>query len=264
MELLSHLQMKFKIIFKALPYVVVFVVVKIVLHFVWGEFIILDGLMTAIISTNIFLIGFIFSGILTDYKEAEKLPVEIVASIEAINDEYFLIHKTHSDIEVIRAKSNLVEFVDALLKWLYKKKHLNDVLKKIQYLNIDFHHFTENLPPSVISRIKFEKDALRKNIIRIQSIRETSFASSVYTVVGIASYFIIFLLLFLKIDRIDQSLIYVGFFAFILTYIIFLIQDLDNPFDYYDKNQGPDEVSLYPIYEMQKRIISEINEINNK
>ncbi len=256
--------MKFKIIFKVMPYVVIFVLIKIVLHYVWGEFIVLDGLMTAIISTNIFLIGFIFSGILKDYKEAEKLPVEIVSSIEAINDEYFLIHRTNASVEVLNAKKNLLEFINSLIKWLYKKKHLNDVLKKIQYLNIDFHDFREQLPQSVITRVKFEKDSLRKNLIRIQSIRETSFASSVYTVVGIASYFIIFLMLFLKIDRIDQSLIYVGFFSFILIYIIFLIQDLDNPFDYYDNNQGPDEVSLYPIYEMQKRISSEINEINYK
>jgi hypothetical protein len=47
-----------------------------------AEFLSLSSLFTAVVSANIFLIGFLISGVLVDYKESEKIPGDMAASIE--------------------------------------------------------------------------------------------------------------------------------------------------------------------------------------
>lgn len=76
---------KWKITRKVLPFVFLIVLAKLGIHYVGFEYLSLSSLFTALISANIFLIGFLLTGVLSDYKESEKLPGDLAASIEAIN-----------------------------------------------------------------------------------------------------------------------------------------------------------------------------------
>ena len=44
----------------------------------------LNALFTSLVAGTIFLIGFLISGVLSDYKESEKLPSELSASIKTL------------------------------------------------------------------------------------------------------------------------------------------------------------------------------------
>ncbi len=69
-----HPQSKWKLARKTLPFVAVVLALKLLAHQYGYEVLSLSSLFTAIVSANIFLIGFLISGTLVDYKESEKIP----------------------------------------------------------------------------------------------------------------------------------------------------------------------------------------------
>lgn len=62
-------------------------VVKLLLHFMGWECLTLSPLFTSLIAANTFLIGFLITGIMSDYKEGERIPGELATSLSAIADE---------------------------------------------------------------------------------------------------------------------------------------------------------------------------------
>jgi hypothetical protein len=60
-------------------------------------------------------------------------------------------------------------------------------------------------------------------------------------------------LVFVKIDPFFESSFFIGFVTFILIYMIMLIKDLDDPFEY-DSESVTDEVSLNPLIDLQERL----------
>lgn len=69
---MKHRHSKWKLALKTLPFVAVVLVAKLIVQHYDVEVLSLSALFTAIISANIFLIGFLISGTLVDYKESEK------------------------------------------------------------------------------------------------------------------------------------------------------------------------------------------------
>ena len=63
------------------------IALKLVAHWLDWEVISLNPLFSGIVAANVFLMGFLLSGVLADYKESERLPGELAASIETIADE---------------------------------------------------------------------------------------------------------------------------------------------------------------------------------
>ena len=79
---------------------------------------------------------------------------------------------------------------------------------------------------------------MRRMIISVHTIRETSFVQSGYAVVETLAIILIVGLLLLKLDPWYESLFVVGAVSFIILYMLFLIKDLDNPFDSGDGERG--------------------------
>ena len=48
-------------------------------------------LVATIITANVFILGFLLTGVLSDYKESERLPGELSISMGAIADECLLL-----------------------------------------------------------------------------------------------------------------------------------------------------------------------------
>ena len=61
-------------------------------------------------------------------------------------------------------------------------------------------------------------------------------------------------LLLLKMDPWYESMFVVGAVSFIILYMLFLIKDLDNPFDYNGDGERGTEVSLKPVQDLIERL----------
>ena len=70
-----------------MPFVAAAAAGKLIFTELGWENVALNPLYTGLVAGNVFLLGFLLAGVLADYKESEKLPGELAASVETIADE---------------------------------------------------------------------------------------------------------------------------------------------------------------------------------
>jgi len=246
---------KWKLAVKVLPLVAVIVAFKFGVHY-WGwEFLSLNALFTAIISANIFLIGFLISGVLVDYKESEKLPGDLAASLEAIVDECDILIQSGKDNAGKRLLSYVSDFSGSLVDWFYKKEKTKNLLDKLTGFNKYFLELESQTQANFIVRLKQEQNLMRKIIYRVHAIRETSFIGSGYAIAEIITSILCIGMIFIKIDPYYESMFFVSFVSFILIYMVYFIKDLDNPFGYAIEDHLVEEVSLKPLIDLRDKLI---------
>ncbi|MEI6690563.1 MAG: hypothetical protein WCL07_02320 [bacterium] len=258
---MNILSSKWNLTLKVLPYVTIIVLLKLVAHQMGWEFLTLNSLFGAIISANVFLVGFLISGVLVDYKEAEKIPGELACSIEVLTDECYIVHKNKQSQIPKDMMKYIHNLTGSILNWLYKKEKTGIVLAKITGLNDYFLLLEPLTQANFIARLKNEQNNLRRMINRIHTIRETSFNPAGYAIAEIISAVLCVGLIFTKIDPYYESVFFVAFVSFILMYMVLLIRDLDNPFAYYEKENLADEVSLKPLLDLENRIPHELEDL---
>lgn len=245
---------KWKLAMKTVPIVLAVIALKFASHHLGLEFLTLNSLFTAVISANIFLIGFLISGTLVDYKESEKLPGDLSASMEAMADEGLIVLKNRNSPEAEAYLLKLSGFSGMLVDWFYKKTRTEDLLGMLRSFNDDFLAFESQTQANFIVRMKQEQNAIRKMINRVHTIRETSFLGTGYAIVEIITSVLVFGLIVIRMDPFYESVFFVFFVSFMLVYMLFFIKDLDNPFGYTREESLVEEVSLKPLLDTRERL----------
>jgi len=238
-----------------IPIVLFIILIKFIVHSAGYEFLSLNPLFTAIISANIFLIGFLISGVLVDYKESEKIPGDLAASLEAIYDETAIIYMNKKAGAAKDFQTYLRNTTGSIIKWFYKKERTKVVQNKISDFNKYFLAFEPLTQANFIVRMKQEQNTIRKLITRVHTIRETSFNEGGYAIAEIITFLLVLGIIVIRIDPFYESVFFVGFVSFILIYMIMLIKDLDNPFNYRaNRQENADEVSLKPLEDLKDKL----------
>ena len=67
-------QRRFVVLFKVCGLVCGIAAIKVVLHALGLEVLSINPLFSALVASSVFLFGFLLNGVLTDYKESERLP----------------------------------------------------------------------------------------------------------------------------------------------------------------------------------------------
>lgn len=245
---------KWRLTAQVLPLVVLVVGIKLVVHAMGLEFLPLSTLFTAIISANIFLIGFLISGVLADYKESEKLPGELASSLETMADEAIIIFKAKRDGAALRYLADLETFSHTVDRWFHKRERTTTVMHALTDFNDHFRAFESLTQANFIARMKQEQASIRRMLNRIHTIRETSFNAAGYAIAEGITFLLSVGMVFLTIEPYYASIFFVAFVSFVLLYMVMLIHDLDNPFGYYEKAALSEEVSLKPLHDVQRRL----------
>lgn len=254
-------QRKWSLFFKTLPFVLAIVSLKFAAHALGYEFLSLNTLFGAIISANIFLIGFLISGVLVDYKESEKIPGEMASSLGSMADEGYIIYKNKKS-EIARDYLRRLSAFNALMvRWFHKKEKTGDLEKSLFDFNDVFLAFEGLTQANFIARLKQEQATLRRLITRVHTIRETSFLGTGYAIAEIITFVLVAGFVFIKIDPFYESIFFISFVSFILIYMIFFIKDMDNPFGYDEKESLVEEVSLKPLLDSQRKLDSLIDSL---
>lgn len=247
---------KWYIALKITPIILFVVAAKCLLHFLNCEFISVNPLFTGLIGANVFLLGFLLAGTLADYKESEKLPGELSISIEVIADECLITYKNKKAEKAKECLKYVLELTQCIRKWLYKTEKTETVFQWISGLNDFFLAFEGLTQPPFITRLKQEQSNIRRHITRIHTIRETSFVSAGYAIAEVIVFFIVVGVMLTKMDPFYESLFIAVLVSFFMIYMIALIKDLDDPFEYHEdgKSRGSAEVSLAPLDDLLARI----------
>jgi ABC-type multidrug transport system fused ATPase/permease subunit len=251
---------KYHLLFSVLPVVIIAGGFKIGVHLLNCEVIPKDmtSFFPSILTGIIFLLGFLLAGVVTDYKESEKIPNELAASLFALWQEADYVKIVSNSKHAENLKSKIINFIPTLKRdyFILRNDNLEKLLDSFSFDIIEMGK--EGVPPNYIIRMKTEVTALKKTINRISIIKNTDFIPSVF--VSIKTIAVVFLIVYclLIVEPWWVGLILVSIFTFIIFSILFLIKDMEDPFEYDESDEvKSDEVSLEVLDNLQ-------NEFNNK
>jgi hypothetical protein len=240
---------------KVLPLVAIAVAAKLATEALGWEGIDINPLFSGLVAATIFLLAFLLAGTLTDYKESERLPGDLASSLDSIADECEILYADKEAPAARECLAHLSDLVSTMLAWLNRRAAAGDVLDRIRGLNVFFLRFEPLTQPNFIVRLKQEQATIRRMVVRIETIRETSFIGAGYAIAYTASAALIAGLLITNIGSVGESLFFVAFISFLLSYVLALIRDLDDPFEFKDgRRAGAAEVSLAPLHQLERRI----------
>jgi hypothetical protein len=245
--------------YQALAIAAVIVAIRLVVERTGIETISVSPLVATIITANVFIIGFLLTGVISDYKESEKVPGDLAVSMGTIADECALIWRRKEAAPARDALGEVFELVKAVKGWFYKSVRSHDLLERVSGLGNHFAEMEQFTQPNFIVRLKQEQTSIARLLTRVHTIRETSFVSSGYVMAKLATVLVLSGLLAIEVDHWYESVFLVGMLAWFLSYLILLIGDLDNPFDYSpDGRPRGQEVSLKPLQDLEARLVRQI------
>ena len=240
---------------KIIPVLAFVLLLKLLAHNYGYELITLNALFTSIVAGTIFLLGFLISGVLSDYKESEKIPSELSASLEALYDDAYTLSKGKNSKTAKQFISHQKSFVDSLVEWFYRKEKTRSILGKLSKINEFFIEFEkEGVQANYIIKMKNEQSSIRKMILRIHTIRDTNFIASAYAIVEILAFSIALGMVLIKIEPFYESLFFTVLVTFLVSYMILLIKDLDNPFEYSENGERGTEIPLKPLHDVASKL----------
>ncbi len=243
----------YRLLVRAIVLVALLLCVKYVIHLVGFEVLTINILFSGLVASNVFVMGFLLSGVLSDYKESERIPGEIATSLESLAQDLRGIHMTKPDAPVSPALTHVLQTGKMLYAWLHKKEALATVYQHLDDMTRLFANLEPYISAPLLMRLKLEQTNVRRILIRVHTIRETSFIKSGYLLADLITFLICTGLLFAKIEPFYESLFYVAIISCFMIYILLLIRDLDNPFGY-DDAASCEDVSLQPLLETLTRL----------
>lgn len=204
-----------------------------------------------IITATALVIGFMLAGIMADYKEGEKLPADLACALQAIDDCIHADDPHLNDADFSTLKELNGQLYSAVMSWLFNRESAENcylLMRQIIIAPGTSIAFRNNVLKNI--------DALRRNITRLDVIRRTDFIQTGYALLEVFVTITLSLLMFAHFKNLIAQYVVIAAISLVYIYMIRLIRDLDNPFDYKQDGgySGAAEVDYFPLSEAGKRL----------
>jgi hypothetical protein len=250
------LRKRFRLFFIVIAVVIGLVLAKAAVHALDLEFLTINALFPSIVASAVFIIGFLLSSILSDYKEAERMPSEIRMALEAIYDDAACFAEKAPAFDIETLRRTLLAIVAALEDGLRAKGGHSDLDAAIAHIGRLSPSFVEmerlGIPQNYMVRLRGAQDVLRRCLFRIYQIQKTQFVPSVHVLVQTLVLATLFLLLFLKTEGSVESALMLGFVSYMFVYSLYLIDTLEQPFR--KGRHSVDDVSIFLLRDFAAKI----------
>jgi len=252
--------LKWKLMLSTLPIVIAMAAVKLLLDFVF-EF---RGLVAfadvgVILTACVFLIGFLLAGTMADYKESERLPAEIAATLETIEEIFALAAINRPALDLPTLRRSVLELTDAIKDWLVHRRDA-DVYGALSRMGEVIGSLEREGAGPYASRAIPQLMAVRRTVGRIDVIARTGFLPPAYALLEVLVVMVIGLMLIAEFSSRLVECVIVPFVTLVNVYMLRLIRDIDNPFEYSadGRQQGRAEVELWPLDEYRARLAARL------
>ena len=209
----------------------------------------------AILTGAALIIGLMLAGVIADFKESERLPAELAATLETMGDALQSAHAGGKAGDL----GDLLHDYDAISArvedWFLNENTSDDCYAAIEEITFITARLEQaGAAPGYLARLLGEQHNLRRTVARIDTIRTTSFIQSGYALLDLFVGTVLALLVMADFDTTRLQFLVVGLLGLIYLYLARLVRDLDNPFDYVDGvARGGAEVSPAPVLALQLR-----------
>ncbi|HYF97164.1 MAG TPA: hypothetical protein VD947_03960 [Patescibacteria group bacterium] len=234
----------FRIFFIALATAAIVVVAKFVLHLLGWEIIEQSSLHNSIVSSVIFVVGFLLSATIIDYKESERIPAEFAANIEDMYDDAEAIYENYPVFDLEGFRKQLRSVAIGFGKDVRRRSY--DARKQIKDLSQYFSAMEAGkVPPNFIVKLKQQQTILLRARHRVNYIQRIKFIPSATVLMWSIVALVVILLLLIKTDPLYGGLAISGFISFVLVYMLVLISVISTPF--HAAGETKDDVSLFLV-----------------
>jgi hypothetical protein len=239
-----------------LPITLAIVLVKYILTSQVGyEGLVRYSEISLVVTGGIFLIGFMLAGTMSDYKESEKLPAELACALESIEDTVRLSHQLVGGFDLNAIKARLQDVTEGIVNWLNGVDSDETVYERLKEITTITLTLEQAGVGAIASRVSGEQHNLRKLVTRIGVIKNTGFLATGYAFLEVLTVVVIALLLVSSFENLLISIIVVSFVTHIYVYMVRLIRDIDQPFEYSpDGVIGAADVDLTPLLSYRDRL----------
>ena len=209
----------------------------------------------AILTGAALIIGLMLAGVISDFKESERLPAELAATLETMGDAIQAAHAGGKAGDL----GELLHDYDAISRrvedWFLNENTSEDCYRAVEEITF----LTARLEQSgaaagYLARLLAEQHNLRRTVARIDTIRTTTFIQPGYALLDLFVGTVLVLLVMANFRSQTLQYLVVGLLGLIYLYLARLVRDLDNPFDYQaGTSRGGAEVSPFPVIALQQR-----------
>lgn len=234
---------------------------KMLVHQLGMEGIPLNPLFTSMVASTVFLLGFLLNGVLSDFKESERLPGEIATSLETLTLEIRAIPAYNHTAEVQRHIEAVSGLGHGILSWLQERTSTEEMLAHMHRCHATVVQASVLLRgfATLQARLMAEMTTLLRLINRIETIRGTTFVPLVYWLAYAGITLLCGGLLFMQTRTTIEAAFFIFVIAFLVILLAMLISDLDNPFDFAHAGSAED-VSLEVLLLALERIRGVVDE----
>lgn len=217
---------------------------KYLLHHFELEPITLGSLHGSVISGVVFVIGFLLSATIADYKESERIPAEIASILESMHEDALSIEENYPKFKSSAYREQLQKITRGYLVDLRSSSRRSATREELHKLN-KLHSQMEvaGVPANFIVKLKQQQALLLRHLFRVNYIQRITFVPSAnilaWSIVTLAAT----LLLLTDMDPFVTSTVITGAIMFILIYVLQLISVIRTPFHAEGKTR--DDVSLF-------------------
>lgn len=243
MKTLGHILWKrSRIAVQTIPIVAILLAIRFGVQQADWPFINPTTLLSAVVSGGIFVAALVVAGTLSDYKESERVPAEIVGSLMGIYTDarMFKLEKPAFDLEglEIRLRKVVTSFIHDL-----ENPGSRTCLDAVNAISESFAEMDRlEVIATYISRLRAEQGIIRKQVLRSYHIQETDFVPSAFTLVWAIVVLAIALLMVTVTEDTTESYVLLGAIYFSLIYLTRLLRVLDTPFQ--PRESSWDDVDL--------------------
>lgn len=239
-----------RVFFIAFIFTILVIAIKYTLHKLGWEPIAQTSLHNAMVSSVIFVMGFVLSATISDYKESERIPAEYASIVENMYEDAKEMSKSYR-FDLDRFRRHLIDVLGAFREGTRVKRR--SARQEIGELNLTFGEMERaGVPPNFITRLKQQQSTLLRHLYRVNYIQKISFIPSAFFLIISIVVLVIAILLMTKIDPFYGGLAITGVITFIMSYMLMLIRVISVPFR--PKGQTRDDISLFLLSEAAAHI----------
>jgi len=246
---------KWKLMITTLPITLFILLLKFgITHGLHYEGLVKFSEIGIVITGGVFLIGFMLAGTIADYKESEKIPAELACAIETIEDTVLLGHSFKGGYDLSQVRKQLNEVTESIINWFKHGGSEEDVFRRINSITSIALTMEKAGIGAIAARVTGEQHNLRKLFSRVNVIKKTGFLVTGYALLEVLTVVIIVLMLVSKFENETISIIIISFITQIFIYMLRLIRDVDEPFEYSPAGKvRASDIDLFPLLDYDVR-----------
>jgi len=234
----------YRIFFISLTATLVIVAIKYLFHRLGWELVAQTGLHNSVVAGVTFVLSFLMSAAIIDYKESERIPADFAANVEDMYNDAAAIHASYPVFDLTRFRRQLRKVAIGFGQDVRHRSY--NARNDINQLNQFFTAMEAGkVPPNFIVKLKQQQTQLLRVRHRVDYIQRIKFIPSATILARSIVTMVIVLLVLTEIEPFYGGLSIVGLIAFIQIYMLILIKVIGKPFHHEGATQ--DDVSLFLI-----------------